>query len=92
MTRVLVVDDHDFFRSCLLVLLASTRDLLAVGECRDGLEVLEAVRTLAPDVVLMDVRMPRRAGLEALGDLSASNLPEQAAVRRPDARDVPVLA
>ncbi len=69
MTRVLVVDDHDFFRSCLVDLLSSTPDLVAVGECRDGTEVLEAVRVLQPDVVLLDIRMRFRTGLQAAGDL-----------------------
>ncbi|SEQ82848.1 response regulator [Microlunatus flavus] len=69
MTRVLVVDDHDFFRTCMVDLVASTADLRAVGECRDGTEVLDAVRVLRPDVVLMDVRMRTRTGLEAAADL-----------------------
>jgi DNA-binding NarL/FixJ family response regulator len=68
-TRVLVVDDHDFFRSCLVELIRSTPDLVAVGECCDGTEVLEAVRALQPDVVLLDVRMRFRTGLQAAGDL-----------------------
>lgn len=69
MTRVLVVDDHDFFRTSVVDLVASTSDLTPVGECRDGAEVLEAVRVLRPDVVLMDVRMGTRTGLEAAADL-----------------------
>jgi DNA-binding NarL/FixJ family response regulator len=72
MTRVLVVDDHDYFRGCLVDLLSSTPDLVAVGECRDGSGVLEAVRALRPDVVLLDVQMPVRNGFEAAGDLHAA--------------------
>lgn len=69
MTRVLVVDDHDFFRASIVDLVSAAPDLTAVGECRDGAEVLDAVRALQPDVVLMDVRMPTRTGLEAAADL-----------------------
>jgi DNA-binding NarL/FixJ family response regulator len=69
MTRVLVVDDHDFFRSCLMDLIGSTPDLVPLGECRDGAEVLDAVRALRPDVVLLDLQMPSRTGLQAAGDL-----------------------
>lgn len=69
MTRVLVVDDHDFFRSCVVDLIDSTPDLVTVGECRDGTEVLGAVLALEPDVVLMDVRMRVRSGIDAARDL-----------------------
>jgi DNA-binding NarL/FixJ family response regulator len=69
MVRVLVVDDHDFFRGTVVELVNGTDDLVAVGECDDGAAVAGAVADLAPDVVLMDVRMPHRSGLEAAGDL-----------------------
>jgi DNA-binding NarL/FixJ family response regulator len=46
MTRVLVVDDHDFFRGCLVDLVNASDDLETVGECRDGAEVAAAVREL----------------------------------------------
>ncbi len=69
MTRVLVVDDHDFFRGTLVDLLNASDDLEAVGECADGAGVVEAVAELEPQVVLMDVRMTTRSGLEAAADL-----------------------
>lgn len=65
MTRVLIVDDHDFFRGCLVDLVNASPDLEAAGECSDGGEVAEAVLELRPDVVLMDVRMRSTSGLEA---------------------------
>ncbi len=74
MTRVLVVDDHDFLRGCLVDLVAGTPDLVVVGECRDGSEVVAAVRRAQPDVVLMDIRMGSRSGLEALADLAREQL------------------
>jgi DNA-binding NarL/FixJ family response regulator len=64
-TRVLIVDDHDFFRGCLVDLVNASHDLEAVGECTDGAEVAAAVLELQPDVVLMDVRMRSTSGLEA---------------------------
>ena len=69
MTRVLVVDDHPFFRQTLAELLDAAVDLEVVGQCADGSEVVEAVATLGPDVVLMDVRMKEMSGLEAAGRL-----------------------
>ncbi len=69
MTRVLVVDDHDFLRSTLVDLLNASDDLEAVGECSDGAGVAEAVAALDPHIVLMDVRMTTRSGLEAAADL-----------------------
>ena len=72
MTRVLVVDDHDFFRCCLVDLLNSSPDLVAVGECVDGAGVAAAAQELSPQVVLMDVRMGARSGIEAISDLQAS--------------------
>jgi len=65
MIRVLVVDDHDFFRQCLVEVLNSSQDVEAVGECEDGAEVLAAVHELGPDVVLMDVHMKNLSGFGA---------------------------
>jgi DNA-binding NarL/FixJ family response regulator len=63
--RILVVDDHRFVRAALVDLFDSTDDIVVVGECADGTEVLPAVETTRPDVVLMDVDMPRMDGVEA---------------------------
>lgn len=69
MTRVLIVDDHEFFRGVLVDLVNASDDLEAVGECSDGDQVVDAVATLAPDVVLMDLRMPHMSGVDAAGAL-----------------------
>ena len=74
MTRVLVVDDHDFFRGCLVDLVNATADLEAVGECTDGSQVTAAVRALQPHVVLMDVRMGVVSGIEAMAALQREQL------------------
>jgi DNA-binding NarL/FixJ family response regulator len=63
--RVLVVDDHALFRRGLEMVLAQETDIEVVGEASDGSEAVEQAADLLPDVVLMDVRMPRRSGIEA---------------------------
>jgi DNA-binding NarL/FixJ family response regulator len=67
--RVLIVDDHHFFRQCLVDLVNASEGLEAVGECADGSEVLGAVRDLGPDVVLMDLRMGATSGIAAAAAL-----------------------
>jgi DNA-binding NarL/FixJ family response regulator len=66
---VLIVEDHPFFRECLVDIINASDDLEAVGECRDGSEVTAAARGLVPDVVLMDLRMPAMSGIEATAAL-----------------------
>jgi DNA-binding NarL/FixJ family response regulator len=67
--RVLIVDDHQFFRQCLVDIINGSEGLEAVGECTDGSEVAAAVRELGPDVVLMDLRMGSMSGIEATAAL-----------------------
>jgi DNA-binding NarL/FixJ family response regulator len=63
--RVAVVDDQELVRSGFVVLLLSAADIEVVGEAGDGAAALDLCRRTSPDVVLMDVRMPRMDGLEA---------------------------
>ena len=63
--RVLVVDDHTIVRDGICALLALAGDIEVVGEAADGRESLDMVRELRPDVVLMDIAMPKLSGLEA---------------------------
>jgi len=65
MISVLVVDDQGLVRAGFRMILEAQADVEVVGEAADGLEAVEAARRLEPDVVLMDVRMPRLDGLEA---------------------------
>ncbi len=64
--RVLIADDHAVLRAGLRMLLDAEPDIEVVGEARDGLEVLARVRDLAPDILLLDLAMPRMGGLEVL--------------------------
>jgi len=74
--RVAVVDDQELVRSGFVVLLRASPGIEVVGEAGDGVEAVELARRTSPDVVLMDVRMPRMDGLEAtraiLADPSAA--------------------
>ena len=67
--RVLIVDDHAFVRSALQDLLATTEDISVVAACGDGDEVVSAAAQAAPDVVLMDLDMPKMSGLDATREL-----------------------
>lgn len=63
--RVLLVDDHALIRTGNSLVLSATDDIAVVGEAATGEEAVELARTLRPDVVLMDVRMPGIGGIEA---------------------------
>ncbi|WP_341925780.1 response regulator transcription factor [Nocardioides psychrotolerans] len=63
--RVLIVDDDPLVRSALTLMLGGQDDVEVVGEAGDGRDGIDLARRLAPDVVLMDIRMPRLNGLEA---------------------------
>ncbi|MDD4859849.1 MAG: response regulator transcription factor [Dehalococcoidales bacterium] len=63
---VLVVDDHPVVRGGLCAALSSQADMKVLGEARDGIEAEEKALGLEPDVIMMDINMPRRNGLEAM--------------------------
>ena len=69
--RLLIADDHDLAREGMRAVLAGEPDLEVVGEAKNGLEAIELCRRLRPDLVLMDVRMPRADGLEATRAIKA---------------------
>jgi DNA-binding NarL/FixJ family response regulator len=74
---VLIVDDDPLVRAGLSMILNGVSDVTVVGEAADGTEVLSAVRAHSPDVVLMDIRMPRMDGIEATAALrKLPNAPE----------------
>ena len=73
--KILIADDHAMVREGLRQLLDLQNDIEVVGEARDGIEALEKARELKPDVLLMDIAMPRLGGLDAL-KLIRESVPE----------------
>jgi DNA-binding NarL/FixJ family response regulator len=67
--RVLLVDDQEVVRVGFRLILESEPDVHVVGEASDGGQAIELARALSPDVVLMDIRMPRRDGLSATAEI-----------------------
>ena len=69
--RILIVDDHPVVREGIGSMLKKEADFKVVGEASNGLEAVEKARELAPDVVLMDLRMPEMDGVEAISRIKA---------------------
>lgn len=70
--RILIADDHPIFRDGLRRLLESEGDFKVIGEACDGVEAVELARKLTPEILLLDLAMPRRQGLDALRELAFS--------------------
>jgi DNA-binding NarL/FixJ family response regulator len=63
--RIMLADDHELVRSGLMKLLETYKDLVVVGEAGDGLEAVEKTKLLNPDVLVIDLSMPKLSGIEA---------------------------
>src|SRR5207302_8932698 len=70
--RIVIADDHPIFRDGLRRLLEAESDLKAIGEACDGSEAVKLARQLRPDILLLDLAMPKMPGLEALREMSSA--------------------
>jgi DNA-binding NarL/FixJ family response regulator len=68
--RLVIADDHPIFRDGLRRLLEAESDMKVIGEAKDGAEAVKLARQLKPDIMLLDLAMPKHPGLEALRELS----------------------
>jgi NarL family two-component system response regulator LiaR len=71
--RLLVADDHPLIREGLRTLLSTEPDLELIGEASDGIEVVEKATKLNPDIILMDLVMPKKDGLQAIIEIKQIN-------------------
>lgn len=71
--RILIADDHAIVREGLRALLATESDLELVGEASDGVQAVSKAHALKPDVILLDMMMPHKDGLEALIEIKQAN-------------------
>src|ERR1700729_4371700 len=77
MITVLLADDHPLIRKGFRLILDAESDIAVAGEAGDGVTAVSMCSALRPDVVLMDVRMPVRDGIEATRDIVAAGLPSK---------------
>lgn len=73
--RVLIVDDEPLARDGLRLLLSQEQDLTICGECKNGLEAVQAIGALQPDLVFLDINMPGLTGLEVVTEVGTNNMP-----------------
>lgn len=78
--RILIADDHAIFRDGLRRLLTSEKDFDVIAEAADGNEAVTLTRQLKPDILLLDLAMPRVPGMETLRQLDLAHLPVQVIV------------
>jgi NarL family two-component system response regulator LiaR len=71
--RVLIVDDHEIVRKGIRALLATKRDIQVIAEAGDGIEAVAQVHTHHPDVVLMDLMMPKMDGIQATREITTKH-------------------
>jgi DNA-binding NarL/FixJ family response regulator len=86
-----IADDHPIVLGGLQALLGAEDDFQVVAQCKDGVEALAAVRTHRPDVLLLDIRMPAKDGLDVLRELGAEGHPVRVVLLTVELSDEDVL-
>jgi len=69
MIKVFIVDDHEIIREGLKIILKEESDLIVIGEAQDGAEAIEKIQNIDCDIMLLDMNMPGRSGIDLLSDL-----------------------
>jgi NarL family two-component system response regulator LiaR len=90
--RVLIVDDHDIVREGQRALIDTEPGMEVIGEAKNGIEAIELADTLQPDVILMDLLMPKKDGIEASEEIKKRNPEAQILVLTSFAEDERVFA
>lgn len=85
--RILIADDHAIVREGLSSLIGRKPDMVVVGEAADGVETVDMARQLEPDIILMDLMMPRLNGLDAIQQIKGENNPARILVLSSFAED-----
>ena len=71
--RLLIADNHDFMRENIISFVSRQPDIEVIGEAKDGETAVELARKLSPDIILMDINMPKLNGIEAAGNITRNN-------------------
>ncbi|MCX6078408.1 MAG: response regulator transcription factor [Chloroflexi bacterium] len=71
--RVLIVDDHPMFREALQIALSMQSDFVVVGQAEDGEQAISTALNLRPDVIVMDINLPVKSGIEAISEILHTN-------------------
>lgn len=90
-TRIIIADDHPIILDGLVHLFTTANDIEVVTRCSDGEEALSSVSRARPDVLVLDVRMPRRNGIEVLREIHREQIPTRVVLLTAEISDEEVL-
>jgi NarL family two-component system response regulator LiaR len=90
--QILIADDHEIVRQGLKTLISTCPDMKVVGEAANGIEAVDKARQLQPDVILLDMLMPHKNGLEAIAEIKEDNPAARILVLTSFAEDEQILS